>query len=48
MALLQGSIRSIEEPQGIPPEELVELRRIPGIGSKTVRVIQKALDQIKS
>jgi len=43
MALLNGGIRSFEELKAIPVNELNELKRIQGIGTKTLQLIQKAL-----
>lgn len=43
MALLNGGIRSFEELKAIPVNELNELKRIQGIGKKTLQLIQKAL-----
>jgi len=44
VALIDGGIRSFEELKAIPPNYLVrELRQLPGIGNKTISIIQKAL-----
>ncbi|MFQ6123351.1 MAG: DEAD/DEAH box helicase [Candidatus Heimdallarchaeota archaeon] len=43
MALVNGGIRSFEELQAMPVNELNELKRIQGIGKNTLQLIQKAL-----